>query len=430
MPEDSGITPLAALTEDVPRRLEDIVRQLLEEEPVIAVHGPRTVGKSTLLDRLARTVGRPRIDLDDPQTRAAAEADPMFFVSGDAPVLIDEYEHVPLLLDAIKAELNRDLRPGRFVLTGSTTYASLPLTAQSLTGRLHRLTLWPLSQGEIDGTHETFLEHLLEDPATLAAPSLSPTSRAAYVARVVRGGMPLALRRPDELTRARWFDDYVSQALERDVLDVSRIRQRDALPQLLAQLAAQTGSVLSVASAARRVDLEPSTAENYARLLEAGFLIHRLPAWGRTLGSRATATPKIHVVDSGLAARLLRVSPARLARRDVAALTEFGHLLETFVVNEVLKQASWSSTPVSAGHFRTRAGAEVDLVLERDDGSIVGVDVKASSLIRPADASGLRSLRRVAGDAFLGGCILHLGAHAFRLEEGVVALPLDRLWRA
>ena len=143
------------------------------------------------------------------------------------------------------------------------------------------------------------------------------------------------------------------------MLDLARIRQREALPRLLAQLAAQTGGVLSIASAARRARLEPSTAENYTKLLEAAFLIHRLPAWGRTLRSRVTATPKLHLVDSGLAARLLRLSPDRLDRRDAAALTELGHLVETFAVNELLKQATWAAAPISAGHFRTKDGIEV-----------------------------------------------------------------------
>jgi predicted AAA+ superfamily ATPase len=418
------------LDHDVPRRLEEVVRRRVGEEPVVALHGARTVGKSTLLGRVAGVLGRSRIDLDDPATRAAAAADPALFVSGAAPVLIDEYQHVPTLLDAIKAELNRDLRPGRFVLTGSTTYGSLPLSAQSLTGRLHRVDVWPLSQGEIAGQHETFLEALFADPASLATAATSPTLRPEYIARIVRGGLPLAVRRPSDAARNRWFDDYVALVVERDVLDLARIRQREALPRLLAQFAAQTGGVLSIASAARRARLEPSTAENYTKLLEAAFLLHRLPAWGRTLRSRVTATPKLHLVDSGLAARLLRLSPDRLERRDAAALSELGHLVETFAVNELLKQATWAVAPISAGHFRTKDGVEVDLVLERDDGALVGVEIKAASAARPADAVGLRVLRELAGDAFLGGVVLYLGERAYQLDDKIWAVPLDRLWIA
>ena len=400
----------------------------IEQEPVVALHGPRTVGKSTLLDDVAAGLDRVRLDLDDPATLAAVSADPAVFVGGPSPVCIDEYQHAPEVLAAIKAELNRDLRPGRFVLTGSTTYASLPLTAQSLTGRLHRITVWPLSQGEVDGVQETFVEQLLHDPASLAHGARSQTLREEYIERVVRGGMPLALRRRSAGERNRWFDDYVAQVVGRDVLDLSKVRQREALPRLLAHLAAQTGGILSIAGAARRVGIEPSTAESYAKLLEAAFLVHRVPAWGTTLRGRIGASPKLHVTDSGLAARLLGIGVESLARREPAALTELGHLLETFIVGEVLKQISWLDQRVTTGHLRTKDNAEVDLVLERDDGGIVGIEVKAGTIAAPKDLRGLRLLRDIAGERFLGGVLLNLGQHAYTAECQLHVIPIDQLW--
>lgn len=152
---------------------------LLAEEPVIAVQGARTVGKSTMVRSLAGQAGREVVDLDDPETRDAVDASPSAFVTAKSPVFIDEYQHVPVVLDAIKAELSRDLRPGRFVLTGSTRYSSLPTAAQSLTGRLHVATLWPLSQGEMEGTQERFVEQLLSDPSTLVTAERSTVSREA-----------------------------------------------------------------------------------------------------------------------------------------------------------------------------------------------------------------------------------------------------------
>lgn len=419
-----------ATTNHVTRRLQDVVARRIAEEPVVALHGPRTVGKSTLLEDVAAPLGQRRLDFDDPEIRSAAAADPVLFASGPSPVCIDEYQHVPAILDAIKAELNRDLRPGRFVLTGSTTYGSLPLAAQSLTGRLHRVVVWPLSQGEIDGVHETFVEQLMENPTQLVTTAASTTSRDEYVERVVRGGMPLALRRGSQVARDRWFDDFVGLVVERDVLDLSRVRQRAALPLLLRQLAAQTAGILSIASAARRAGVEDSTAESYTKLLEAAFLIHRLPAWGRTLRARAVGKSKVHVVDSGLAARLMRLTPAKLGRLDPAALTELGHLLETFVVNEILKQVSWLETPATVGHFRTRDGVEVDLVLERDDGAVVGVEVKVGARVSGAELSGLRALRETMGDAFLGGVVLNLGERSYTADPRIHVLPVDRLWTA
>lgn len=418
------------LVEDFrPRRLVPVLCARMAEDPVVVLSGPRTVGKSTLLASLAGHLDRPIVDLDDPPTREAVEDDPGFFASAEGPVLIDEFQHVPVLLDAIKAELNRDLRPGRFVLTGSTRYTTLPQAAQALTGRVHVINVLPLSQGEIEGRAENFVERLLRDPAEIVAEASSGvTTREEYIERIVGGGFPLALRKRSPRSRARWFNDYIELTVTRDVLDIAQVRQREALPRLLRQLAAQTGQILKVAEAARVVGLEASTAERYTTLLEAVFMIHRLPAWGATLASRVGALPKVHVVDSGLAAWLLGLSPVGLLRRDASAITEFGHLVETFAVGEILKQLSWSDELAKPAHFRTRDGDEVDLILETWDGRIAAIEVKAGSRLRGGDLKGLRMLRDRLGERFLGGIVLNLGELSFRAEDRIHVAPLDRLW--
>lgn len=409
--------------------MTQVIARRMADEAVLVLTGPRTVGKSTLLHAVAASAEREVIDLDDLGVRSAGAADPALFASGDAPVLIDEYQKVPELLDAIKAELGGGLTPGRYVLAGSTRYETLPQAAQSLTGRAHVMTVWPLSQGEIHGVVETFVEQLLKDPRQLVNPSASRTSREDYIARVVAGGLPIAVQRQGA-ARTRWFADYVNLVCERDVLEISRVRQRALLPRLLTRLAGQTASLLNIAQAARTLNMEARTAESYTKLLEAVFLIHRLPAWGTTVGSKAGATAKIHVIDSGLAAHLLRLSEAKLSNRTPAALAEFGHLLETFVVNELLKQVSWLEDVVTAGHWRTRDGAEVDLVLERSDGGVAGVEVKAGSRVQGPDVRHLAALADRLGDAWLGGAVLHTGNRAFTIDEqrGIHVLPLDRLW--
>lgn len=420
----------APLTGIVGRRLEDVIVWRLASESVVVLEGPRAVGKSTLMNALARHFRSAVIDLDDLATRDAARADPMRFVSGEAPVFIDEFQHVPELLDAIKAELNRDDRPGRFVLTGSTRYATLPLLAQSLTGRAHRMSVLPLSEGERDGTEEDFVELLLSDPSALISEPEASASREEYVERALVGGFPPALRRARVSDRARWFDDYVDLVVERDVLELTRVRQRRQLPLLLRQLASQTGQVLNIAKAASTVGLEKSTAESYVKLLEAVFLIERLPAWGTTLGSRVAAAPKVHVLDSGVAGRLLRLTDAKLAAASATALSELGHLLETFVLGEVCKQLGWLGAPVLRGHWRTHDGAEVDIVLEREDGGIAAIEVKASARVREGDLRSILNLRRRIGGSFVGGVALYTGTQSYRHESGVYVVPIARLWRA
>jgi hypothetical protein len=420
---------LAILPGNVDRRLLAVVRSRMDDEPVVVLQGARAVGKSTLLQALAASHGREVIDLDDLATRDAARADPALFVRGERPVLIDEFQHVPELLDAIKAELNRSSAPGRFILTGSTRYATLPAAAQALTGRAHLVEVFPLSQGEITGTREDFTEILLSDPALLADPRLPTTAREEYIARLTAGGFPPALRRATREARARWFDDYVNLVIERDVLELTRVRQRRQLPLLLRQLASQTGQVLNIAKAAAAIGMEKSTAENYTKLLEAVFLVHQLGAWGTTLGSRIGAAPKIHVVDSGLAARLLRVTDSKLGLASAQALTEFGHLLETFVVGEVCKQLAWGDSPVQRGQWRTHDGEEVDLILEREDGKISALEVKAATRAPASELRGLLTLRRKLGSQFLGGVLLYTGARAYTHDTGIHVVPVSRIWR-
>jgi uncharacterized protein len=421
---------LAILSETVDRRLRDVIHSRMSDEPVVVLQGPRTVGKSTLLRALARTRDRAIIDLDDLATRDAARADPALFVRGEPPVLIDEFQHVPELLDAIKAELNRDGAPGRFVLTGSTRYATLPAAAQALTGRAHRIDVLPLSQGEIAGIREDFAEALLSDPVSLVESRPPAIMREEYVSRVVTGGFPPVLRRSRPADRARWFDDYVNLVIERDVMELTRVRQRRQLPLLLRQLASQTGQVLNIAKAATAIGMDKSTAENYTKLLEAVFLVHQLQAWGTTLGPQIGAAPKVHVVDSGLAARLLRLTESKLSLASAQALTELGYLLETFVVGEVCKQLSWLDSPVQLGHWRTHAGEEVDLVIEREDGKVAALEVKAGTRAPAGELRGLLALRRRLGSQFLGGVVLYTGAHAYTHDSGVHVIPINRLWHS
>ena len=284
--------------------------------------------------------------------------------------------------------------------------------AQSLTGRLHVATLWPLSQGEIDGVEETFAERLLSDPATLLTSARSATSRESYAGRILRGGFPLAVARTAGVSRNRWFDDYLKLVIERDVAELSRIRQQEKMPRLVGRLAAQTAQILNVARVASDVDIESSTAEHYVRLLEAAFVTYRCPR-GTTLRARSSAKPEAPL-------RRLRPCGSNAANHRGAALScsaagddGVGHLLETFCVGEVLRQGSWMDPAPHAGHWRTHDGDEVDLVLERDDGAVAGIEVKAGERVAGTDFRSLRKLRDGLGARFLGGVVIDLGSRAY-----------------
>ncbi len=352
------------LTRPIDRRILSIVEDRLREAPVVVLQGARSVGKSTVLAELARRHDVEITDLDDVAVRARVQASPSDAVRGPSPVCIDEYQHVPELLQAIKAELNQRHDNGRWLLTGSASFWAMPRGTQALTGRVQLLEVMQFSQGELDGIHEDFFDLALADPAALVAARRPVTEREEYERRVCRGGMPLAVHAADR-QRANFYRSYLGASLARDVLDLSRVRQINVLPRLMERLTAQTGQVLNVVKAATATGIEPRSADNYTRLLEALFLIRRLPAWGRTLRSRTAHSPKLHVVDSGLAAYLLGITPEKLARRNPAALAEFGHLFETFVVGELLKQASWRDDVRELGHWRTHDAKRSILSLRR-----------------------------------------------------------------
>lgn len=411
------------------RRLLDVALERHLESPVLLLEGPRTVGKSTLLRQLAQRVDGVILDLDDLDTRAAVANDPATVIDHSRPVLIDEYQHAPLVLDAIKARLNYSPRAGQFILTGSARHHALPRAAQALTGRLHRLEVMPLAQSEIEQTRPDLLHRLLHDAKSAVLDLPSSTSREEYISRIVRGGFPMALATSSDRARSRWIDDYVRLTLERDVQELSRVRQAHTLPLVLERLAGQSAQVLNAAALARAAGVDETTVRGYIRLLEAVFLIQLLPPWDRTLTKRTNARPKVHLLDTGISTRLLRLTAEKLARREPTALTELGHPVENFVVGEILKEATWSEEITGYGHWRTRDGVEVDLVLETDDGSVVAFEIKSASRTTSDDFKGLRQLRDLLGDAFVAGTVFYTGSRSYTYDDRLHVLPIDRLWR-
>ncbi len=405
-----------------PRFVTDQVEAALRDTPVVAINGARQVGKSTLVEQIAsRMPGATVVTLDDEVQREAASADPRAFVDRSGLLVIDEVQRVPELLPAIKATVDRDRTPGRFLLTGSTRLLSTPELADSLAGRVELIELWPLSAGELVGHREQFLDSLFEwESGRWQGSALRP---ADYAERICAGGYPEPNTRTGR-RRSSWFGNYATTVLERMVADLVNIERLDAMPRLLRLSAARTACELNMAALASDAAIPYRTVGSYMSHLEHLFLIQRLPAWSTNITSKVARHPKLLMVDSGLAADLLGIDAAGLA----TPTSPIGQILETFVAMEVRKQLEWSETQADLFHFRDRGGLEVNLVLETRSGQVAGIEIKASSSVRRADFNGLRVLQDRLGSRFLGGVVLYRGPDAVPFGDRLAALPVDALW--
>lgn len=406
-----------------PRFAARQVRAALADTPVVAVNGARQVGKSTLVsDLLSGGDGTRVVTLDDRTQLSAAQADPTTFVQHEGLLVVDEVQRCPELLPAIKAEVDRDRRPGRFLVTGSSRLLSTPEMSASLAGRVDIVDLWPLSQGELGGRREDFVDALLGWDASLDHES--GLGRADYMERVCAGGFPEPLGRQGR-RRHRWFANYATTVVERMVADVADIERLTSMPRLLRLCAARTAGQLNVDDIARDLGLPRRTVSSYLTHLQTVFLVHLVPAWSRNLTSKVAHRPKIMLTDSGLAAHLVGADPEALS---VAAATTAGALLETFVAMELRKQMERSEATGDIHHFRDRDGIEVDIVIETHDGRVAAAEVKASATVRGEDFRGLRLLDKRLGAEFAGGVVLYTGRETVRFGPRLAAVPLARLW--
>ena len=415
------------------RHLADRLRDALGGFRVVVLHGARQAGKTTLARLIAEESGGTYVTLEDEPILQAARDDPVaFLTSRPAPLVVDEVQVAgDRLIKVVKLLVDEDQTPGRFLLTGSTDFLSVPTISESLAGRARILRLAPLSQAEIADAETAPIDAWIaraRQPDRRHDPGApEPLTRRDYAEMICRGGYPEVLRLPSGL-RPGWFESYVDTVVGRDIVALADIRRSAALEPLLRWAAAQTSQEVNLTSASRRLGISHPTVVAYLDWLRTVFLVRELPAWSRNLTSRAVRRPKLHIADTGLAASLLGVAPDALMKASSPAL---GALAESFAVNEIARQATSAQTRMSLWHYRD-AHHEVDLILERPDGSVVAVEVKASSSPSPDGLRHLRWMRdrldAVAPGCFAAGVLLHMGPHEVSLGDRLRMWPLSSLW--
>lgn len=389
----------------------------------MALLGPRQAGKSTLVREIATSSHPARyMTLDDRDTLSSALADPVGFVAGiDAPVVIDEIQRAPELLLPIKMRLDSDDTPGQFLLTGSANLLRLSSVPDTLPGRVEYLRLWPLSQNELHSTTPTFVDNLFEG----RFPQLDdqPVGREPYAELLAAGGYPEAQRRSPR-GRTQFFESYVHSLVERDARDVAEIREPGNFGRVLELIAARSGAILNVNGIASELSIARPTVMRQLEILESLFIVRLLRPWHGNLGHRVVKSPKAYVVDSGLLAYLIGADEQRISDDGGVA----GAAVESFVAMELLRLAELSDHPPTLHHFRDRSRREVDIVLERRNGDVCAVEVKAGATLRESDFAALRYLRDRLGDRFKAGAIVYPGGQTLPFGERLAAVPIAGLW--
>lgn len=397
----------------------------MSDTPVVVINGARQTGKSTLVKQFAESDYPAKyFTLDDMGVLAAAHQDPAGFIDGlPGPVIIDEIQREPALFLPIKAKVDRDRKPGSFLLTGSADVMLLPKISKILAGRMELLTLWPLSQCEIAANKQCFIDTLFSD--RILDLKTSDIDRSVLTKSILSGGFPEALSRPSEVRRKAWFHSYITTILQREIKDLSNIEELTVIPRLLSLLASRIASLLNVSELSRSISIAQTTLKRYIALLEATFLLRPLPAWSGNLGKRLVKSPKVMLCDTGLAAYLLGADKQRVEKMPEL----IGPLLENFAVMELQKQTTWSMTQPKIFHFRSQTGQEVDVILENPAGQIVAIEIKSATTAKAEDFQGLKFLESTIGERLINGIVFYCGSQIIPFGRNLYALPISMMWK-
>ncbi len=410
------------------RHLKSKILDAIEFMPVILLRGARQTGKTTLVKSIAKSEKKLNynyLSFDHLPTLMAATNDPISFISRiKKPVILDEIQRVPELFLPIKSDVDENRIPGRYLLTSSADPLLIPKLGDSLAGRMRLLTLWPLSQGEIEGKKETFLDHVFSQSPFSTAKTF-PCSKDDLLSRMIKGGYPAPLLMKTEKQRNDWFNDYISLVLQKDILDLSKIENITQMPNLMMLLASRVGGLLNTEEISRSIKLSAMTLQRYIDLLKTLFLVYLLPPWHKNLGKRLVKSPKVYLNDTALQLYLLNIDLDRLIKDQHI----IGKVTENFVVLEILKQISWCNINIEMFHYRDYSNYEVDIILEGPGGDLVALEIKSSQTILSDDFKGLRKFQEIAGSKFLQGILLYTGEKVIPFGEKLTAVPISALWQ-
>ncbi|MFT7665638.1 MAG: putative AAA+ superfamily ATPase [Planctomycetota bacterium] len=347
----------------IDRDLSKPLAKLAAQYPVVTLTGPRQAGKTTLCK--SSFPGKPHVSLEALDTRDYACRDPRGFLS-DYPdgAILDELQNAPELPSYIQGIVDEDPTPGRFILTGSQHFGLTQAVSQSLAGRTAVLHLMPPSYGELKR-----FDHYPQ--------SLDEVIWAGAYPRIHDRG----------LEPAQWLSDYVLTYVQRDVRSITNVTDLEAFTSFTKHCAGRTGCEVNFSALGSDVGIAHNTARAWLSVLEASFLVFRIPSWQRNVRKRLLKAPKLHFVDSGLACYLLGITdPGQLRYHPLR-----GALFESWVVSEIYKSRLHRALEPRLRHYRDAKGLEVDCIVESEQKTYL-VEAKSGATIRTDDFGAVQKL--------------------------------------
>jgi predicted AAA+ superfamily ATPase len=409
------------MTKYLERAADRLIHELLTELPALLIVGPRATGKTTTASRHATTI----VQLDRPGEAVAFRADPDAALRGlEEPVLLDEWQAAPEVLGAVKRAVDRDSRPGRYLLTGSVR-ADLDAPTWPGTGRLVRVPLFGMSVAEQLGRPRSvpLLDRLARGD-TLAAGPTTPDLRG-YVELAIRSGFPEATLSLTDRTRTRWIESYIDQLLTRDAMHLDGARDPVKIRRYFEAYSLSSAGVVADKTLFDAAGLNRKTALAYEQLLVNLMVIERVQPWTSNRLKRLIRSPKRYLIDPALLAGVLRLDATAIVR-DGDLL---GRVLDTFVASQLRAELAIAESRPRLFHLRLEQGRhEIDLLAELAGGGIVGIEVKADAAPRGDAARHLFWLRDRLGQRFVHGVMMHTGPRAYALGERITAVPISTLW--
>ena len=402
------------------RLADPLISELLTELPALSIVGPRAAGKTTTAARHAQTI----IRLDRPAEAVAVAADPdASLVGWPEPILLDEWQEVPEVLGAVKRLCDDDPRPGRFILTGSVR-ADIEAKTWPGTGRVTRITMYPLTMGEQLGTTPTPLVDRIVDNTPIAT-RRSQLNLRDYIEMALRGGFPHAALTLGTRARRRWLDTYRAEIVTRDAHLVGVGHDSTRLGRYFEAYALNSGGTVEDTTLYRAATIDRRTALSYQDLLNRLYIVDELPTWTSNRLKRLSLAAKRYLVDSSLLASITGATDHTV----MGDGNLLGRLLETFAVAQLRAQATVGEHRCRLYHLRQHNGRhEVDVIAELDARNLIGIEIKATAAPSTDDARHLAWLRDHIGDQFIAGVVLHTGPSSFPLGDRLWAHPISTLW--